>query len=184
MEWITQHILETLAILGFIGSIFLISIKIGYFTRSLEYLEKRMDNSEITSNKLMIDVTNIKTLKERISRVEGYFDTSINEKMKRGESPISLTPYAIQVLKDIEFDKIFDSMKEELCKRLDAFNLHTKYDVQEMSDYLMREIRDDTLCDLLKSAAFTKGYNLDEILAAASIPLRDYYLSIHPEIKD
>ena len=87
-------------------------------------------------------------------------------------------------MKDIEFDKIFDSIKDKLCTYLDEYKLRTKYDVQEMSDFLMKKLRDDRICDPLNQADFAKGYNLDEILAAASIPLRDYYLSLHLEIKN
>lgn len=98
--------------------------------------------------------------------------------------PLGLTIYAETLLKDIEFDQIFDLIKKELCKRLDNYGLRTKYDVQEMSALLMKRIKNDRFCDPLKQAAFAKGYNLNEILSAASIPLRDYHLEQHPEIRD
>jgi len=162
MEWIIQHILETLGILGSIGAMIYGIYRSSSFIGTVNI---RLDN-----------------LKERMERLESYHDGLIDTKMKKRKSPLSLTPYAIEVLKDIEFYKIFDSMKKELCKRLDEYGLRTKYDVQEMSNFLMRKIKDDKICDQLKAAAFSKGYNLDEILSAAAIPLRDYYLSIHPEI--
>jgi hypothetical protein len=169
MEWILTHVIEMLALIGtFLAAICWVSVKIGAHVRDL--------NNLITQT--------IPGILNRIIRLEGYFDNEINNKMKQRNSPISLTPYAKEVLKDIEFNKIFDLMKNDLCKRLDEYKLHTKYDVQEMSDFLMRKIREDKLCDPLKQAAFAKGYSLDEILSAASIPLRDYYLSIHSEIKN
>jgi hypothetical protein len=165
MEWILNHILEILALVGaFMATICWISIKVGTYIRDLDNL--------ITQT--------IPGIVDRIDRLEGYFDNKITER----NSPISLTPYAKEILKEIEFDQIFDSMKKELCKRLDEYKLHTKYDVQEMSSLLMKRIKNDRFCDPLKQAAFAKGYNLNEILSAASIPLRDYYLEQHPEIKD
>lgn len=162
MNWILNHILEILGLLGFMGAIIYGIYSTSVFIGTINI---RLDN-----------------LKDRMERLEGYHDGLIDTKMKKRKSPISLTPYAIEVLKDIEFDKIFDLIKDNLCKHLDKYELHTKYDVQEMSTFLMRKIKDDRLCDPLKQAAFNKGYNLDEILSAASIPLRDYYLSLHPEI--
>jgi hypothetical protein len=169
MEWVLAHILEMLALFGTsCVTIYWIGLKIGGHTQDL--------------NNLITQI--IPAIINRINRLESYFDTTINNKIKQRNSPISLTPYAIQILKDIEFDKIFDSIKGKLCTYLDEYKLRTKYDVQEMSDFLMKKLRDDRICDPLKQAAFTKGYNLDEILSAASIPLRDYYLSLHPEIKN
>lgn len=171
-------------ILGTISVLLFFALKIGKYIEKIHFIEKESGSLQVKIVSLVQQTAIIDSVIYRINRLEGYFDTSINEKMKERNSPVSLTPYAIQVLKDIEFYKIFDLIKEKLCKRLDEYNLRTKYDVQEMSDFLMRKIRDDELCDPLKQAAFAKGYNLDEILSAASIPLRDYYLSIHPEIKD
>lgn len=162
MEWISNHILETLGLLGLIGA-------------------------------MIYGMCRLNNLKDRIERLESCYNGLIDQKMKilnspvytyQGKNLLSLTTYAIEVLEDIEFDKIFDLIKKEFCTHLDDHGLYTKYDVQEMAAFLMRKMRDDRLCDPLKQAAFSKGYNLDEILSAASIPLRDYYLSIHPKIKD
>lgn len=193
MEWITQHILEILGLLGtlgtFIATIFWIGGKSKDITKSIEHLEKIIDKLDIKINdqinRLDTKIDKLEnSLGTRIGRLENIYDSFVIDRMKDRASPLKLTAYAVQVLKDIEFDKIFDSMKEELCKRLDKFNVHTKYDVQEMSDYLMKGIEDDEICRPLKAATFAQGYKLREILSAASIPLRDYYLSIHPEIKD
>lgn len=164
MEWILNHILDSLGLLGLMGTVIYGVYRSSAFIGTVNI---RLDN-----------------LKDRMERLEGYHDGLIDTKMKKRKSPVSLTPYAIEVLKDIEFDQIFDLIKKELCKRLDNYGLRTKYDVQEMANFLMRRIKEDKICDPLKQAAFNKGYNLDEILSAASIPLRDYYLEQHPEIRD
>lgn len=173
MEWIGSNILPIISIIGaligtLIGVAYWIGSKIGAFNQNLNSLNNQV----------------IPAIIARITRLETYFDSTISNRIKQRNSPVSLTPYAEQILKDIEFDKIFNVIKDELCKRLDEYKLRTKYDVQEMSDFLMKKLRDDNICILLKQAAFAKGYNLDEILSAVSIPLRDYYLSLHPEIKN
>jgi hypothetical protein len=173
MEWIGNNVIPIISMIGaliatLIWASYWIGSKIGTFNQNLNSINNQV----------------IPAIVARIIRLETYFDTTINNRIKQRNSPVTLTPYAEQILKDIEFSKTFNLIKDELCKRLDEYRLRTKYDVQEMSDFLMKKLRDDNIFIPLKQAAFAKGYNLDEILSAASIPLRDYYLSIHPEIKD
>jgi len=173
LGWIGNNILPIISIIGaligtLVGVAYWIGAKIGAFNQNLNNLNNQA----------------VPAIIARIIRLETYFDNTISNKIRQRNSPVSLTPYAEQILKDIEFYKIFNLIKDELCKRLDEFKLHTKYDVQEMSDFLMKKLRDDEIFIPLKQAAFAKGYNLDEILSAASIPLRDYYLSLHSEIKN
>jgi hypothetical protein len=122
-------------------------------------------------------------IKDRISRLEKYFDVKINSKIKEADSPLSLTPYAVALLKEIGFAPLFDEIKDKLAKEIEKYHLRTKYDVQEMADLIVRRMKDDPIFDKLKGVVYERGQRWEEIIAAISIPLRDYYLSVHPEIK-
>lgn len=104
--------------------------------------------------------------------------------MTKPDTPLSLSVYFQQLFKDIQFYEVFDKIKDELSKELEKFNLRTKYDVQEMARYILLNKRENPLLDPLKSQVYKKGKNMDVVLAAAFLPLRDYFLKIHPEIKD
>jgi len=118
-------------------------------------------------------------IKDRIGRLETYFDIKINTKIKEAESPLSLTPYAQALLEEIGFAPLFDEIKDQLAKEIEKRQLRTRYDVQEMADFIVRKMRNDAIFDKLKSAVYEKGQRWEEVIAAISIPLRDYYLSIH-----
>lgn len=117
------------------------------------------------------------------------FQTSLNnaalQHMAKPGSPLKLTEYAEKVLLDIEFnEKIFPHICDSLLQELEKYEMRTPYDVQEKSQFVVRSKRDDPLYDEMKKAIYRTGNNLDEILAAIWIPLRDYYLQKHPEILD
>ena len=130
-----------------------------------------------------LDATMRHKTNEIKDRIESFHDSQLNKKIKLRQSPLSLSPYAIALLEEVNFYSVFDKIKGKLVKELDDFKLRTKYDAQEMSDFLVRKKKDDTIFDELKGQVFQKGQQWEEVIAAMSIPLRDYYLSIHPEIK-
>lgn len=125
----------------------------------------------------------IENYEKRIINIEGFL-TSVSKKMTDSNSPLSLSIYTQQLFEDIQFYEVFDKIKDELVKELEKFNLRTKYDVQEMARHIFLNIRDNPLLDPLKIQVFKKGKNMDEVLAGTFLPLRDYYLKKHPEIKD
>lgn len=104
--------------------------------------------------------------------------------MMKKNRPLSLSPYAEELFRDINFYSVFDQIKDALLKELESYNLRTKYDVQEMARYLFLKKKDDPVLDPLKVQVFKNGKNLDEIIGGAFIPLRDYYFEKHPEILD
>lgn len=131
-----------------------------------------------------IDIAVLKTYEHRLLRLEAYYDAKTNSKIKDAQSPLSLTPYAKALLKEIGFDPLFNEIKDGLVKEIEKHPLRTRYDIQEMADFIVRKMSNDTIFDKLKGAVYDKGQRWEEVIAAISIPLRDYYLAIHPEIKD
>jgi len=63
--------------------------------------------------------------------------------MIKKRSALSLTPYAEKMLKEINFDVIFEKIKNDLVKELEDNKLRTAYDVQEMARFIIRQKRDD-----------------------------------------
>ena len=122
-------------------------------------------------------------VENKIDRVDTRLDQHLQNIMLMKKSPLSLTPYAMQVLKDIRFESnIFPKIRDTLLAELEKHELRTAYDVQEMARYIVKRKRDDVLFDDLKKSVYETGNNLDEVLAAIFIPLRDYYLEKHPEL--
>lgn len=122
-------------------------------------------------------------VKERVARLEANFDSHLKTLMSRPGSPLRLTEYAEKVLSQIEFDKnIFPFIKDSLLRDLEKYELRTPYDVQEKAQVVVKNRRNDPIYDEMKKAIYRTGNNLDEVLAAIWIPLRDYYFEKYPEI--
>jgi hypothetical protein len=126
--------------------------------------------------------TKVNSIDERLARVETSMFSNSSTSMIQKKSPLSLTPYAQKVFGEIGFDSIFDKIKDELLKDLENLTIRTPYDVQEKASIVIRRHRDDPIFDELKTVVYKTGNNLDEVLAAAFIPLRDYYFEKHPDI--
>lgn len=145
--------------LVFIGAIFTYREKINGLRRDVDRIENKID------------------------RVETKLDQHIQNIIVTKMSPLSLTPYAVQLLKDINFEsKIFPDIRDILLAELEKHELRTAYDVQEMARYIVKRKRDDILFDDLKKSVYETGNNLDEVLSAIFIPLRDYYLAKHTDL--
>lgn len=152
--------------------------------KSLEKREKEQEALEFRMRQEELNSVLFKTYDDRIIKLDTAWSHFLQIKMASANSPLKLTLYAQQLFKDIGFDKTFDGIKDELVQKVKQYNPRTKYDVQEFSRYVLYENRNSPILDNLKKTVFEKGKNLDEILGGAFIPLRDYYLEKHPEIKD
>ena len=155
--------------------------KLGKYSQEFTHIKANVEKLDGLTKSINNDVTTLKTLDGRIIRLESNWDERMQKMMTQRKSPLSLTPYAEKVLKDIKFDIIFEKIKETLVSELEEYKLRTAYDVQEMAKLVVRKKRDDVLFDEIKQEVYKTGNNLDEVIAAIYIPLRDYYLTKHPE---
>jgi len=180
IHWI-QFIIPILSgstFLGFVGMIY----KLGKYSQLFDFLKQTVNKQEAMIHTATSDIIILKTLDKRIIRLENIWDEKLKNVMTQKNSPLTLTPYAEKVLKEIRFDMIFPKIKNDLAKELEGNNLRTAYDVQEMARFIVRQKRDDVIFDELKTEVYKTGNNFDEVIAAIYIPLRDYYLETHPEI--
>lgn len=168
MNWESIIIPSLSGMLGVVGTLMLFALKIGKYVEKIVNLEKTI---------------------EKVSMLEKYV-SALQEFQKNapqifvGKSPLGLTIYAETLLKDVEFQEFFKTVREKLVEKLDLMQLKTRYDVQEKSKELLQQVQNEDIFIPLKTKAYDKGKNYDHIMQAGSIPLRDYYLEQHPEIKD
>lgn len=127
----------------------------------------------------------VETLQNQFNAFQNNINLSFFNKMAEKGSPLKLNAYAEKILQEIEFmNKIFPAIRNVLLNELEKHELRTPYDVQEQACIIVRQKREDSLYDEMKKAIYKTGNNLDEVLAAISIPLRNYYFEKHPEIID
>lgn len=169
MNWESIIIPSLSGLLGVLGTLILFALKIG------KYAEKIVNLEKITEK--------VNTLEKQVSALQEFQKNT--SQIFVGKSPLGLTIYAETLLKDVDFQEFFKTIREELAKQLDLMQLKTRYDVvQAKSKELLQQVQNEALFIPLKTKAYDKGKNYDHIMLAASIPLRDYYLEQHPEIKD
>lgn len=156
-------------VLGVISTLLYFSLKIGKYIEKIDTIER--------------STTRINALELQVAALQ-QFEKNAGPKIFISKSPLTLSIYAENLLKEVDFYSFFENIKEDLAKRIDQLHLKTRYDVQEKCREMLSTIKDEDIFIPLKTIAYNKGRNYNDIIAAASIPLRDYYLSVHPEIKD
>lgn len=164
-------------IVGVVGTLLLFIFHIGKYK---EKIDKISTDHQSLTKKIEIAEKNIASIQQWCAQA----DPKGGNLVVHSASPLTLTLYAQQLLEEIKFQNFFETIKNELVKKLDNLNLKTRYDVQEQSQKIMEQLRNDDTFIPLKTVTYDKGKNYDHILLAASIILRDHYLSIHPEIID
>lgn len=132
----------------------------------------------------------VKTHEIKLAVLDEFKNNTTNildSKLFKAKSPLSLTEEGHKLLSDSGFKTIFENVKDDLIKRFfEEINPKTQYDTQERARQWMDDLSRKEYEPFIpiKSYAFKTGADYAQILRAGSIPLRDYYLERHPEIKD
>ena len=137
---------------GVFGALFCVIFKFGKYVEKIDKLEKSLEC--------------IYVLREQMAALQ-QFEKNATPKIFQSRSPISLTIYAENLLKDIKWEDFFESIKNQLAVRLDSLKLKTRYDVQEKSKEILLSMQDDDLFIPLK----TKAYDMERCTVAKDIPL-------------
>lgn len=146
-----------------------------------------------------------------VSRIEGQLDllvkTLVPKQKKRIErsapafsgkhSPRQLNQNGIELLKDSGADKVLEANMDFFIKKMEVIKPKTAYDVEDLaSTVLLAESNDDIFIPL-KSWVYNaptrelknddgsvkmQDVELDDIIFVMSLPLRDKYLELHPDI--
>jgi hypothetical protein len=149
-----------------------------FFGRKLEQLDRLCKDHDSLSTETKELLKEIAALKEFKANTQKFIDSSIY----KSKSPLSLTEFGEKLIKESGFKEIFEKEKGNLAGKLFGKQPKTKYDVQEKARELMNELTEYLPFQPLKEYAFKTGNDYAQILRAGAIPLRDYYLSKHPEI--
>lgn len=162
-------------ILGLVGGFLGFWATNARYQQKVDRLEAEQDKTHAMMNEFRTDIA---TLKEFKVQAQKFIDKSIY----KSSSPLSLTELGVKLVENSGFVAIFDKEKSNLAKMLNEKNPTTKYDVQEKARELMDSLQNYPAFEPLKSYAYNNGQDFGQILRAGAILLRDYYLSIHPEI--
>jgi hypothetical protein len=164
-------------ITGALGGFFTAWIKIDRCSQSIIALKEEKEKTIVKLDALRTDVDTLKEFKVSAQKF-------IDKQLYKEGSPLELTDLGKELVRESGFVSIFEQVKTDLVSRLLAKNPRTQYDVQEMARELMDSLTDYAAFAPIKTYAFSNGKDLSQILRAGAIMLRDYYLSLHPEIKD
>lgn len=88
-------------------------------------------------------------------------------------SPLKLTEYGEQLVKESGFDKLLEKHRDILVELVKVKAPKTNYDIQELSVQVIREVLEDDILKSLKEYAFENGLPLEVIIPPAGIMLRD-----------
>jgi hypothetical protein len=150
-------------------------IYLGKRFEKIDSLEKVQGKYE---GKIDAFATDIATLKESKANIEKIIDKEIY----KAKSPLALTDFGEQLIRESGFSEIFEKEKDTLIGMLEKRDPKTQYDVQETARVLMNELTDYGPFQSIKKYAFDTGKDYGQILRAGAIPLRDSYLEKHREI--
>jgi hypothetical protein len=145
------------------------------YQQKVDHLDREKNNTTLVLNEFRSDIA---TLKEFKVQAQKFIDRIIYQ----SSSPLSLTKLGLQMVEESGFKDIFHDEKNNLAALLARKSPLTKYDTQEMARELMDNLREYPAFTPIKSYAYNTGKDFGQILRAGAILLRDYYLSIHPEI--
>ncbi|MBZ9572259.1 hypothetical protein KJA15_02940 [Patescibacteria group bacterium] len=153
------------------------SITIGRYKEKVDNLIQEKDKACTKIEKLRSDVDKLLEFKVNAQKF-------IDSKIYKTGSRLTLTEFGKTLLRESGFDDIFEREKDNLARKLSVYPNKTKYDIQENARSLMDSLVDYEPFASIKTYAFNKGIDFGQILRAGAIPLRDYYLGTHPEIKE
>lgn len=100
-------------------------------------------------------------------------------------SPLQPTAFGEKLIKDSGLEKILDDqnsfLKTELSKRVSE--KYTEYDVQEKARSFLLELKDTNIMNPVKKYAYDNGLDVDVILKAGGLWLRDDFLGKQRAVK-
>jgi len=164
-------------ILGGLSGVLVFWVRFAKYQQKVDRLEIENEKSHTIMNEFRTDIA---TLKEFKVQAQKFIDKNIY----KSSSPLSLTEFGQELITKSGFQQIFDKEKDNIATLLAQKHPSTKYDVQEMARELMDNLKEYPAFSPIKSYAYNTGNDFGQILRAGAIILRDYYLSLHPEISN
>ena len=169
-----------------------------------EKIDKKFDDIDkrfTDVDKRFSDVDmNIKDLTRDVSSIKSFLSTKYNEDIDLvglKNSPTKLTDFGNQILKEINGINFINENKEQLISRLDEERPRTALDVENSALIVFVNFCNSEKFDGIKNFIYnspeykvkdkngrdiTCNLSLMNVCFILSIPLRDMYLELHPEI--
>lgn len=152
-----------------------ILLAVGRYKQKVDHLENAKDKTHLSLNEFRVDIAALKEFKVQAQKF-------IDKTIYKSSSRLTLTEFGLELIKDSGLAVIFVHEQDNLATMLYKMHPKTKYDAQEMARELMDNLKEYPAFSSIKTYAYSSGKDLGQILRAGAILLRDYYLSIHPEI--
>jgi hypothetical protein len=146
--------------------------------------QQKVDDLKEEKDKMLTKIESLRTDVDMLKEFKVNAQKFIDKSLYQASSPLSLTVLGKELVEQSGFVNIFEQEKQNLAQMLEIKQPTTKYDVQEMARELMDDLKEYPAFASIKSYAYSTGKDFGQILRAGAILLRDYYLSIHPEIKN
>jgi outer membrane murein-binding lipoprotein Lpp len=148
---------------------------IGQYKNKLDRMEKDVEKLAERKEALRTDVDKLIEFK---TQAQKFIDRSIY----KDQSPLSLTEFGEELVNDSGLKDVFDDIKDDLAGMLEEMEPTSQYDVQEKARALMDSLAGYEPFRRVEKYAFDHGKDLNQILRAGAILLRDYYFEKHPEL--
>lgn len=146
--------------------------------------QQKVDDAKEDIKDLKAANATMKTELDKLSEFKVSAQKFIDSKLYTAQSPLNLSDFGKQLVKDSGFLKIFEDVKDDLVSKLEKLRPTTQYEVQEKSRALMDGLTEYEPFKPIEKYAFENGTDLSQILRAGAILLRDYYFEKHPEVVD
>jgi len=154
------------------------SVTVGRKLQIMDDLKDGLEKIKKDIDKIRED---IKMLIDRVSKLEGKMEGVIGR-----SSPLSPTALGARYIKESGLAAILDDKgeKELLREKLkaDLPKNYSDYDVQESSRRILFSLKDDPMMRPVKEYAFQNGLEVEVILGAAALWLRDDFMGVSRKI--
>ena len=175
-----MNILYTILSSSVTALIFLMgwSVTIGRKLQIIDDLKEDLDNLRKEMRQELDQIReDIKILIDRVSKIEGRMEQSVNK-----NSPLSPTPLGAKYIAESGLGAILDDpdKKAWLLEKLkaDLPEDYLDYDVEESSRSILFALRNDRMMRPIKEYAFRNGLGVEVILGAGALWLRDDFMGV------
>lgn len=146
------------------------ALRLGKYQQKVDSLESDVEKLENDVKSLTKSVTACET------RLEERGKYSPQHLLKKG-SPISLSKEGEELLKAGRGDKFVEMNLEDLTNRIKEKSPKTAYDVQVLSQDILRSIQNEDRFNEIKNFAFKEAVELDSMFIVMGVYLRDLALA-------
>jgi len=148
---------------------------VGQYKNKVDRMERDFEKLADKKEKLRTDVDKLLEFK---TQAQKFIDRSIY----KDQSPLSLTDFGEKLVNESGLHDIFNDVKDDLVEMLEEMEPSSQYDTQEKARALMDNLAGYEPFKRVEKYAFDHGKDLNQILRAGAILLRDYYFEKHPEV--